>query len=392
MASAPDVREQAVTLGLGASSSRYSVRGDVRLGRRNDAATAERRAVTQCTVYASYRPTRANAFTLYAGSGSGGVASSRLLPGGNNLGVAALWTLSKQTRLDLAYLRYGGVNGGQFDLRFSYGQRRDRPSWELQVRRSESGLGGQSETAYVISYTRPFGVPVGKKRSLGGIAGTVYDAQDPDRRGLPGVVLRANGALVTTDPRGRFAFPDLAPGAYPVTASLEAAGLSRVSVTKLPLIVEVKPGESAAIEIAVTEGARLSGTVTVGRATPAPGQENGYVIGGPEGENAPAVGAGLRDIVVELSQGDEVLRRATDASGRFLFADLRPGRWHLKVYDWNLPAFHQVENAERDPELKPGESQELRINVTPRRRRIRLMESESGVTVPEPAATSAPSR
>jgi hypothetical protein len=82
----------------------------------------------------------------------------------------------------------------------------------------------------------------------------------------------------------------------------------------------------------------------------------------------------LPNVLVELTSGDDVLRTVTDQNGSFLFEALRPGRWRLHVYDYNLPAFHYLEKNEADLELTAGESKRMLIRALPRLRRIKMID------------------
>jgi hypothetical protein len=83
----------------------------------------------------------------------------------------------------------------------------------------------------------------------------------------------------------------------------------------------------------------------------------GVVVGEPEAKKEKKEPTGIADILVELSNGQETLRRITDQKGGFLFESVRPGVWHMKVYDHNIPAYHYIETLEQAISLeatKPG--------------------------------------
>lgn len=71
-------------------------------------------------------------------------------------------------------------------------------------------------TTYILACTIPLGIPVGSKKSVGGITGTVYDAQYENKVGIANVVLTTDGATAVTGKNGTFVFPVLPPGSYPI--------------------------------------------------------------------------------------------------------------------------------------------------------------------------------
>jgi len=85
-------------------------------------------------------------------------------------------------------------------------------------------------------------------------------------------------------------------------------------------------------------------------------------------------------VLVELSNGEEVIRYLTDQNGKFLFESLRPGKWHLKVYDNNLPPYYYLETGEEDITLNSGQTMELVIKVLPLARKIKFI--DNGVIQP----------
>jgi hypothetical protein len=78
--------------------------------------------------------------------------------------------------------------------------------------------------------------------------------------------------------------------------------------------------------------------------------------------------------LVEVRCEEEVLRGLTDHKGRFSFDDLRPGKWSLKVYDRDLPAYHFLEDEQFQFDLKPGEQRDTVVRVLPRLRPIQIID------------------
>jgi hypothetical protein len=241
---------------------------------------------------------------------------------------------------------------------------------EMTVRRTDNER-GDDRTSYLLAYTIPLRLAVSRKKSIGAIRGQVYDPQTPGRPGVAGVILRINAATAVTDRNGRFVFPVVPPGRYALHVDRGSLGQDRIVEQKLPVALEVKAGETTRLELAVVPAAKVTGTVWA-----VPSHGNGaFVVGEPGNHNARREPVGLANVLVELSSDDEVVRRVTDQRGRFLFDTLRPGRWHLKVYDHNLPAYHYLETAEQDLTLEFGQSLDIPIRVLPKVRQIRFVDS-----------------
>jgi hypothetical protein len=135
------------------------------------------------------------------------------------------------------------------------------------------------------------------------------------------------------------------------------------------------------LTITIVEAATLSGQVVLGvdESEYAPNHNHGElaVVGEPSNGSANGL-AGMpkvfKGIVVEISRDDEVIRMTTDDEGKFTFMSIRPGTWKFKAYDYNVPAYHYIQNPEMDITLSPGEEKEIAVKVMPKKREIKILE------------------
>jgi hypothetical protein len=389
-----DRRERPFMVGVGRASDRYNLRLELRRGTQEDLLSHDSSRKRRYGLYASYRPSPRMSFTLYGEAGDTAERGTRLLGASNNVGGSLTWKPTERLLLSFYYLKYGFDSSvacatDQAELLLGYTQA-NGSLWTLRARRNSRPLSGRGPDSVALSYSIPFGVPVAKKTSAGVVQGRVYDAGAPNHPGVAKVILTANGATAVTDSSGRFFFPYLAPGTYSLQVDERSIGLNRVTTRKLPILVEVKPGEITTLSVGVVESSRLSGTVTIvpanGTEDVRPGDdgEGPYVVGDPSNAAAPERATGLANVLVELSNGDELLRRVTDNRGRFLFEGLRSGKWLLLVHDHNLPPYHYLKTPEMEIELAPAQSTEITIEVLPRKRRIKLIDDgEADSVIPE---------
>jgi len=385
--------EQSLKLSVGYSSRRASYRCELRTGDQSAPPTGQHVAVAGCGLVATYRPSDALAASLSGNLGNGRSAPySRLLDESNSLGVSLDWKPSSACHLTASYLRYDhpllGADSQQINVRATYAMR-SGARWELGAFRGEPLARSGSAISYMLSYAIPIGVPLGKRTDVGRIRGRIYDAQQPDRRGLANVLLRVSGAVAVTDANGRFSFPALTPGKYSVSVDRRSIGLTRITEERLPLLVEVRGGAVQEVSIGVVPAASVSGSVVVmarpDTSTSPAGIESAgshtlrdatgtYIVGDPEQRESSAEPQGLPNVLVELTDGREVRRAVTDSRGGFIFDSLRPGDWHLMTYDANLPEYHFVDNAEMDFQLVGGQQETVTVKVLPKLRRIRMVD------------------
>jgi hypothetical protein len=397
-----DFSEQPIRIGVGRSSDRYNFRVEFYGGRHRDGLAGQSYAVQFYNLFASYRSSPRLSYTLYCQIGDDDCEGSYLLGGSSNVGALVKWQPTRSFFFSFYYLKYGFNSStrrrsDQAELHLSY----TLPSgaaWALRARRNTRPLGGRGENTYALSYTIPLGFVVAKRKTVGIIEGRVYDTADPDQPGIADAILTASGAVAVTDKGGRFVFPALEPGTYSVRVDKKSIGLDRVTQCKVPIVVDVAPGEVASVDVGVIAAAQIVGVVAVaptgegagvkadgkGGAAVRPsgeayseatkGTSEFYVLGDPEMRGTLLPPGPLANVLVELSKGDDVVRRVTNGRGEFVFDGLRPGAWHLKVYQDSLPAFYGIKEPEMDLELQPSDSEEVTVRVTPHARRIRMIE------------------
>ncbi|MGQ9729937.1 MAG: hypothetical protein ACUVX8_01565 [Candidatus Zipacnadales bacterium] len=385
-----DRRERGVHLGLLSSGKRLSLRGDLTVGTQYDRRLATSRSVAYYGVYAAYRLGEEGLLTVYGAGGGGEPTEARLLVPSRNFGASALWAISDRLRVQTNYTAYGkGQLPSQLDLQAVYGDPQET-NWTLRLR-----LAGESQSVFILSWSRPLQLPGERKTSVGGLRGRVFDAQTAGEIGVPNVILSLGELTAATDAHGWFSFGNVPIGEYPLVVDSASIGLSHVPTQPLPIVVNIEPGRAQEVRIGITEAGRLSGRVMRrGEATTHP--EEGYVTGGPGTELPPAEPEAVAGILVELTNGTEVLRRVTDVHGEFLFDRLRPGQYQFRAYPQNLPPFHVFENPEAVLDIAAGETVEMEIHVIPQKRRIQMIdatEESEVIRLTEPSeapATSAP--
>jgi hypothetical protein len=337
--------------------------------------------------HSHFRPDPGLSLSSYARFGHSSFTSS--LERTKSFGLSTSWRIRDNIHFSLEYRKdeKGPEENQKRDDLFS------SVSWDLPndhdlvLRGQWSRYGREKrEFSFFAMYTVPLSIPVSKKTSIGVLRGKVFDEEDPGEVPLPKVLLRAQGATAMTDEKGVFIFPCLEPGTYHLRVDKSSIGLNRVASQKLPIMVDVKGGEKTEIEIGVVTACKISGMVAVFQR--APSKELGdesvsagdglFVVGSGEAEDSRGSGVGkgkgLGGILVEVKCEDEVLRQLTDQKGKFSYEDLRPGKWTLRVYDQELPAYHYLEHEQLQFDLRPAEQKDIVVRVLPRLRPIQIID------------------
>ncbi len=285
-----------------------------------------------------------------------------------NIGVMGSWKPLNSLSLDLGYF----LNQRNFEkdtyLRHNFRFRAsyllpNNHSIELGTTRVTSRNGDTSELSVYLGYTIPLGIPISKKKSVGTIKGIIYDEEDPQKRPLRDVILMASGIPAVTDKDGKFVFPGLKPGEYYLQIERGSIGHEKTTSEKIEPI-KVKGGELSKIDIGILRSGKISGKIELYVPKKEFITEESLL---PE-DFIPH--GGLSDVLVEISRKGEVLRQFTDGRGEFVFEDIRPGTWKVKIFEESLPAYHVLKEKEFEIEVKPSEEKKLKFNVFKKPRKI----------------------
>lgn len=359
-----DFTERAVTLGLGQTFRKLSLQGYAGVGEQRDRLSGNDRAIERYSLFASYFPTNNLTCTLYARAGDD--LFSPTFERSRSLGASATWRINKKVHVNVNYQRSQIDNETKREQDNLYATATytlpNKHAIDFKYRWYQYHGTKEKESAFYVSYSIPFGIPVAKKQGLGVLKGRVYDGQRAEKPALPKVILALNGSTAVTNSQGEFTFPGVKPGTYRLMIEKGSIGLHRATVEKLPMMVEIKEGETNFIPIAVVDACTVSGEVT------APKDH------GAESDGSKKTGT-LADVLVELKNGQETLREVTDRNGRFSFKGLRPGKWTVQFNGDNLPPRHFMEEEQVSLELKPGEERILIGNVLHRVPEIRMIDS-----------------
>jgi hypothetical protein len=377
-------QERGIRVGAGRSAGSFSYRAQVRRVRTRDHLAGETHGGWNYDFFTTCMLNR-TLFLSFTGSfgDDRSPEDSRLLRRGRNLAGSIRWQPNPDFSAYLNYSRYD-----QDDIDRPYRERVESDTYRagltyrlannhrvgFDIWRSRGYL-GDSRTAYFLKYTIPLSLPLGRKKSVGALAGRVYRSNQPDNPGVEGAVVYVDGAAARTDPSGRYCFQTLPPGDYTIQLDERTVGLDSIPLEMSSTSATVVGAETAEADIALTKAGVLSGRILI-----VPGNGNtqsNHLVGfvdhrvhrGKDRDDG-----GLGSILVEMSRSGQTRRTVTRQNGWFTFERLQPGNWTLRVYHHHLPKHHEVENPGRTVSINPGEAKKIIIKVIPRRRKIRFID------------------
>jgi hypothetical protein len=244
------------------------------------------------------------------------------------------------------------------------------------------------ETSMMVQYKIPFGIRLGKKKSIGSLQGSILDAQTSTP--YSDCVLTLNGLNAVTDETGNFIFPSVHPGDYYLNVDTARLSAKRVPDMKTPIEVSIKGAEMSIIDINLVEPASISGQLFVygyqGRQT-AEGQTeksgSQFVIEGSDQDRQTQTLVKEKpysNAIIEIKSDDgEIKRTITNRKGNFTFHEIRPRRWTLTIYTDNIPEYHVLEKTTFQFDLLPGGTKDLSARIIPQKRTIKIINAPQTV-------------
>jgi len=219
----------------------------------------------------------------------------------------------------------------------------------LYARRLE---GRFARTDFSLSYSMPFAMPVTRRNDVATLRGRVFDSETSG--GLGNVLLRLDGAVVTTNARGEFRFPAVSVGAHQIVLEHGTMDVNKVPASTAPLAVTVSGRDSPPVMIPMVRSGSISVLVTLHS------DESQLVRGAP-------------GVLLSFRNDETIFRRLTDATGRVRLGGMAPGKWIVTLAEETLPAGFQSASNDIQFVLAPGESVNTEIPLTPERRAMRML-------------------
>ncbi len=370
-----DFTEHSAKLGVGQNIGRLSAQVYAERGTLYDYLIHHEHLIERYSTFLFFRATPKQTYSLFASTGQGLLTAS---PGrSQSFGGSAQWIVGRGLRMNVQLSRNVTETdtGRHIDSIYStvaYTSSRGN-ELALTARVAKHNDPDQTEESVMVTYSIPFGLPVGRRTGVGVLKGRVHDVEDPSAAPVSRAVLTAGDATAVTDRNGEFVFPSLKPGRHLVRIQQESIGFDRVTTQVFPVLVEVRKGETTVVDIGVVRAASLSAKVVVY------GASTGNITTDDKdtAKDSFTEVAGLEGALTEISNGTETFRRTTDNSGSVSFDHIRPGRWTVKVYGDNLPPHHYLEAPESVLEVSPGGKQLATIRILPRHRPVQFIDSGS---------------
>jgi hypothetical protein len=362
-------REEAIRLRTGLVGRLGAVYAGTELGRFEYAGDPQRHPFQQLFLQASLRPGEHSSYFVAVERHHGSTIVSPRSQDWLSAQVHAAFQLWRGTRFRFAWngRRYGidppstyGVVDATWEQDLPFGHR-------LVARARVVSFGGTQLPAaslLKVGYTIPLSLPVSASHRSGRLVGRIYDATSGDP--IANALVRVGDRAQLSDKSGRLVFSGLAPDTYYVHVDRHSLAGRQVALEQDPLPLRVGKLETTRFELGMVRGARLTGTVRISAFAIR------SITGGDDG--ALVDSAAMPNVIVALTGNDgKVLRRLTDAGGRFTFSGLPPGRWTLSMPPEALPEHYQLQRDSVPLDIAPGDTLHAQLRMVPQRRTLHIV-------------------
>ena len=205
-----------------------------------------------------------------------------------------------------------------------------------------------------FTYTYSFGIPLKRTAEAGAVNGKINNIS---AQSVEGIILQLNGHSVITGPDGSFSLKNLNPGTYYLLIDRSTIGFNELPDIETPIIVEVKGGEETFITFGLTTAAKISGKISIINK-----QKQSKILGSDDKDTG--------HLILELINNDESIKIISDEKGEYVFPQIRPGEWQLKVYPNGMAKNYRIEKDNFQLKLKQGDQIDIPINLIKKERNI----------------------
>jgi hypothetical protein len=319
---------------------------------------------------ASWPATERQSYSAYAFHDNSTYSATRQ-SSQTSLGVNADYRVGQSSTFSLNVMKNLGARQGSylFNGRLTHQLDNGHQIW-LDARHN---TGATSRTDVMLTYSVPFGLPVSRKPGVAEFSGRVYDQFSG--QGVPDIILNMGGLIAVTDDDGAFSFPSVKTGPQHLVMENAGSAWGKVPAQAVPPDIEVRSDSAANhLEVAMIQGARLSGRVVVYEdANEALSSQNYVTDGNDKRPRKLKPSHGLQNVLVVMRSADKTYKRLTDAEGAVGIAQLPPGIWRIEVMADDLPTNFVQERKHFEVKLEPGATCSFEYKIIPKIRKIKML-------------------
>lgn len=207
---------------------------------------------------------------------------------------------------------------------------------------------------FSAKYIYEFGIRLEPKPPTGNVYGQILRRNNVNTKGI---IVLLNGKTAITDAEGRFHFKRMRLGKYPIMLDPSTLGLHEMLADSALPVVEVLPEANQQIALTLIQSGAIIGSIEFKK------------------EANPAKLISLKTIdnlMLEVSNGQEIRRTFTNEAGEYKFGDLKPGTWKVKVLKADLDRHLKIAQTNFTIDIQEGKAAYLPIVIQKKKRTIQF--------------------
>ncbi|MGM0440681.1 MAG: NEW3 domain-containing protein [Chlamydiota bacterium] len=243
------------------------------------------------------------------------------------------------------------------------------------VTRSD-GSDPDHEFIFSITYTVPFGIPVGLNRQASSVKGKVVRRDNQQETPLPNILVRLNQQTTLTDEQGEYIFPLVSPGEKRIFVDKKNYDL--VPTQDMPINFDLGESETRVIDIVYMPGGTIKGQVLQLPNKKTANQDEtqdkkSINIDFEPGVDEPTPYPGTIVFIQNTKNKDDYYQDVVDEQGNFSFQNIPFGQWKVIAKDNALPPKHKFVEDSSLVNIEAGETVEVFFEVVKEKRKIEML-------------------
>ncbi len=208
------------------------------------------------------------------------------------------------------------------------------------------------DIVFSIKYILHLNVPIKRKYDYGILTGKITSS---DNTNVEGIKLYLDDNVAITDRIGDFMFTDIKPGNKFVEIDKSTIGIHDITTVLLPKEIDVKSGENF-LTFGIVKSSKLVGTILF------------------DNKDKRSEITKNESIIVEIKNDKEVFRKICPLNEKFVFKNLRPGTWHIRVYRNGLSKQFKINTKNFVVNLEANEEKVIDVEIVKQAKKIKYQQ------------------
>lgn len=226
---------------------------------------------------------------------------------------------------------------------------------------------GTKDFIFSLRYTAGLNLPTQKTAEYVTLSGTIHNA---GVKNVEGIRLILGNHLSITDKKGNYIFRNINPGEYVLEIDRSTTEISDIADVSLPASLILNQKENI-FNFGLTAAADIRGKIDYSES-----ENNLRFAQLPARKDKKK----KENLIIEISDGEQTLRKLAVIGQNFDFTYLRPGDWKVKVFRNGLDKKYKIPVDQFVFNLKPSESKEITINVIKQQSEIKYQQESIKVS------------